>query len=174
MIGYEIIVSTGIIVSFILVWTQRIYIQLLDNEHEEVLKILDKHHDSIKNKVMESQLNKELKPEQFIDELINLWDFQNIRYSFEREIQEAKSLFQLKMFPEGLMAIVISIIYVSIVNNIIIITVEILDFLIIIDSVIIIVLILQSYSYRDLIKKISKLKKGDKITEIYSIKDVFR
>lgn len=174
MIGYEIIVSTGIIVSFILVWTQRIYIQLLDNEHEEVLKILDKHHDSIKNKVMESQLNKELKPEQFIDELINLWDFQNIRYSFEREIQEAKSLFQLKMFPEGLMAIVISIIYVSIVNNIIIITVEILDFLIIIDSVIIIVLILQAYSYRDLIKKISKLKKGDKITEIYSIKDVFR
>ena len=169
MIGYEIIFSTGIIVSFILGWTERIYVKPLINEYEEIIKKLDQHHDSIRRKVSESEADKT----KFIDELINLWDFRNIRSKFESEIIEVKSLLQKKMFPEGIAAIVISIIYVGVINNIIIISFNILNILVLIDGFILLALITQAYSCRDVIIKISKLNEGSEITEIYSIGDVF-
>ena len=169
MIGYEIIFSTGIIVSFILGWTERIYVKPLINEYEEIIKKLDQHHDSIRRKVSESEADKT----KFIDELINLWDFRNIRSKFESEIIEVKSSLQKKMLPEGIAAIFISIIYVGVINNIIIISFNILDVLVLIDGFILLALIAQAYSCRDVIIKISKLNEGSEITEIYSIGDVF-
>ena len=170
MIGYEIIISTGIIVAFILGWTLKIYVQPLIDERENILKGLDEDHNSIKQKVIESESDKE----QFIDELIYLWDFQNIRYKFENEMDDAINRLSILMFPEGLIALIISCFYVAIINNIIIIKfANILECLIIFDAVIILILFLQAFSYRGIMKKIEMFMSGIEITEIYSIEDVF-
>lgn len=175
MIGYEIIISTGVIIAFILGWTFEIYYKPLTEERERILKKLKVDHESIRKKVIQSESDKA----KYIDELIKLWNFGNIRYKFENEMSAAISMFKIYMFPEGLMALLISCFYVATINNIIKInlfdieTTDMLSLLILCDGIIILLLIIQAVSYRNVIQKIDMYKNGSEITEIYSIEYIF-
>ena len=176
MIGYEIIISTGIIIAFILGWTFKIYYQPLTEERETILRKLEADNESIRTKVFQSEIDRT----KYIDELINLLNFANIRCKFENEMSAEITQFKIYMFPEGLIGLLISCIYVATINNLIKINLfnieitEMLNTFIILDATIVLVLIIQAVSYRKIIQKIDMYKNGTEITEIYSNEYIFK
>ena len=173
MIGFEIIISTGVIVSFILGWTKKIIVDPIKKNQKEILEKLNQEHDLIKRQVIGSEPNNE----KFINELINLWNFQYIKQKFENDIVYTIHLLD-RMFYVGLFALSISCFYVGLKNNMFSI-----DFLpiettisvsFIINFFVISLLFSMPLLQRNVKKKVDLFMEGSKISDIYSVEDVFR
>lgn len=165
---YLIIPINIAIISFLLGWTYKIYVQPIKGDYENIIKKLDQKANLIKSQIIEHELNKE----EFIQELIILWNFQNFRIKFEDEIIILKNSIEYKLFPAGVVSVIISCIYVLIIYEFILIDAATIVFLFYILTIF--YLIVWIFEYKKIKYKINLFMEGTEITEIYSFKDLLR
>lgn len=164
----QIILLNIIIISFLLGWTYKLYVQPIKGDYENIIKKLDQNANLIISQIIEHESNKE----EFIQELIILWNFQNFRIKFEDEILILKNSIEYKLFPVGFVSFVISCIYAAIIDGFILIDAA--AIVLFLNILIIFYLIILINECKKIKYKINLFTEGTEITEIYSIKHLLR